>query len=401
MSDSNNNNGNNNNDDDNGNNDNYGNNKKEIKKLAKMIVKDLDQKVQGVRKRKKKADITIESWQKELKEGDCFVTKEIDFHPDKTLIGLPINTNDLIQIMNFEPYNRTYRFWCKIYPPPSTGLLMDTWRFVRFYSEALPEEGKEGTIHISLIERKLSDEAFKMRAMSDGQKAVVLVSGGLDSCVTAAIAANYNELAFLHINYGQRTESRELKAFNDIADYYKVEERLVVDIDYLRKIGGSSLTDQSIKVPENNLNFQDTDNDSQGEPNDSQNIPNTYVPFRNTNIIAIAVSWAEVIGATEIFIGAVEEDSSGYPDCRPEYFAAYNQLIKLGTRPSSNISIQTPIISLNKSQIVKKGIELKAPLNLSWSCYQSEDKACGVCDSCKLRLKGFQEAGVDDPLLYL
>ncbi len=218
------------------------------------------------------------------------------------------------------------------------------------------------------------------------EKAVVLVSGGLDSCVTAAIAAQNYELAFLHMNYGQRTERRELQAFNDIADFYGVKQRLVVDVTHLKKIGGSSLTDASMEVTPANL--------------ENQEIPTSYVPFRNANILAIATSWAEVIGARKLFIGAVEEDSSGYPDCREEFFQAFNKVIELGTKPDTHITIETPIIHMKKWEIVKKGVELKAPLHLTWSCYQNEDEACGVCDSCALRLRGFQLAGIEDPIPY-
>ncbi len=218
------------------------------------------------------------------------------------------------------------------------------------------------------------------------EKAVVLVSGGLDSCVTAAIAAQNYDLAFLHTNYGQRTERRELQAFNDIADFYGVKERLVVDVTHLAKIGGSSLTDKRIEVSKADLQ--------------NKNIPTSYVPFRNANILAIATSWAEVIGARRLFIGAVEEDSSGYPDCREEFFQAFNRVIELGTKPETHIEIETPIIHKKKWEIVKTGVALKAPLHLTWSCYQSEDEACGVCDSCALRLRGFQIAGVEDPIPY-
>ncbi|RCK75857.1 MAG: Queuosine Biosynthesis QueC ATPase [Ignavibacteriae bacterium] len=219
--------------------------------------------------------------------------------------------------------------------------------------------------------------------------AVVLVSGGMDSCVTAAIANQDYILAFLHLNYGQRTEKRELKAFNDIADYYNVKQRLVVNIEHLKIIGGSSLTDPELIIPEKNtLHKRD------GE------IPTTYVPFRNANILAIAVSWAEVIGAKKIFIGAVEEDSSGYPDCREEFYQAFNKVIELGTKPDTSITIETPIIHKTKAEIVKIGMILNAPLHLSWSCYQFEDEACGVCDSCVLRLKGFEKAGYKDPIRY-
>lgn len=216
--------------------------------------------------------------------------------------------------------------------------------------------------------------------------AVVAVSGGMDSCVTAAIAAKDYELAFAHINYGQRTENRELKAFTEIADYYNVSKKLVVDFTHLSKIGGSSLTDDLIEVTKANL--------------ESKEIPTSYVPFRNANIITSCVSWAEVINANAIFIGAVFEDSSGYPDCRPEFFKAFEKVIEVGTKPETSIKIVTPIIHMSKSEIVKKGIELNAPLHLTWSCYKNEDEACGECDSCALRLRGFKSVGIEDPIRY-
>jgi 7-cyano-7-deazaguanine synthase len=218
------------------------------------------------------------------------------------------------------------------------------------------------------------------------KKAVVLVSGGMDSLVTAAIANLNYKLSFLHINYGQRTEKRELKAFNDIANYYTVNEKLVVNVDYLSQISGSSLTDRNIEISRANLDFK--------------GIPSSYVPFRNANILSIAVSWAEVIGASKIFIGAVEEDSSCYPDCREVFYKAFDRVIELGTKPDTNIGIEMPIIHLKKHEIVKKGIELHVPFELSWSCYQNETKACGICDSCAFRLRGFQLAGVEDPIEY-
>ncbi len=222
---------------------------------------------------------------------------------------------------------------------------------------------------------------------SDKKKAIVLVSGGMDSCVTAAIAkAENEEIAFLHISYGQLTEKRERKAFNDIADFYGVEKRLDVSIEYLTKIGGSSLTDENIEVSEANL--------------ESKEIPTSYVPFRNANMLSIATSWAEVLQANSIYIGAVAEDSSGYPDCRPEFYAAFEKTIETGTKPDTFIKIKTPIIHLSKGEIVKKGLELNAPLHLSWSCYRSEDLGCGTCDSCALRLRGFERAGVVDPISY-
>lgn len=217
-------------------------------------------------------------------------------------------------------------------------------------------------------------------------RCVVLVSGGMDSCVTAAIANCSYEMAFLHLTYGQRTEKRELKAFNDIADFYNVQRRLVVNVGYLKQIGGSSLTDESIEVARADLH--------------RQGIPTSYVPFRNAHILSIAVSWAEVIAATRIFIGAVEEDSSGYPDCRREFYKAFNRVIEIGTKPETHIEVVTPIITMKKFEIVREGIKLGAPFHLTWSCYQNEDVACGVCDSCALRLRGFQLAGIDDPIPY-
>ncbi len=217
--------------------------------------------------------------------------------------------------------------------------------------------------------------------------AVCLVSGGMDSCVTAAIAKQENqEIAFLHISYGQRTERRERQAFNDIANFYGVEKRLDVSIEYLARIGGSSLTDESIEVSEADL--------------ESKEIPTSYVPFRNANMLAIATSWAEVLRASAIYIGAVAEDSSGYPDCRPEFYAAFEKTIDVGTKPDTNIKIVTPIIHLSKAEIVRKGLELNAPLSLSWSCYRSENSACGTCDSCALRLRGFVLAGAKDLIPY-
>jgi 7-cyano-7-deazaguanine synthase len=216
--------------------------------------------------------------------------------------------------------------------------------------------------------------------------AVVLVSGGMDSCVTAAIVAQEYELAFLHINYGQKTEKRELKAFNDIAAFFNVEKKLIVDARFFNEIGGSSLTDSSIPVSKANLENKD--------------IPDSYVPFRNANILAVATSYAEVISAVKIFIGAVQDDSSGYPDCREEFYRAFNKVIEVGTKPSTRIKVMTPLIHLKKSEIIKKGVVLKAPLELSWSCYQNEDVACGVCDSCALRLRGFEQAGLNDPITY-
>ena len=210
----------------------------------------------------------------------------------------------------------------------------------------------------------------------------------MDSCVTTAIAAHESdEIAMLHVSYGQRTEQRERQAFNDIADFYRVTKRLVTSIAHLAQIGGSSLTDKNIAVSRANLA--------------STAIPTSYVPFRNAHLLSIATSWAEVIGANRIYIGAVAEDSSGYPDCRPEYYDAFNRVIEVGTKPETQIKIITPVITMKKSEIIQHGLEVNAPLHLSWSCYQAEDHACGVCDSCALRLRGFQEAGVSDPISYV
>ena len=217
-------------------------------------------------------------------------------------------------------------------------------------------------------------------------KAVVLMSGGMDSCVTAAIAARDYEITALHASYGQRTERRELQCFHAIAAHFGVEQRLAVQLDHFRAIGGSSLTDSSLTIRDADLA--------------SQEIPNTYVPFRNAHFLSIATSWAEVLGARKIFIGAVWEDSSGYPDCRPEYYEAFNRVIRAGTKPSTDITIETPLIHLSKREIVKKGVELNAPFHLTWSCYKDSDAACGICDSCALRLRAFQEAGIDDPITY-
>ncbi len=218
--------------------------------------------------------------------------------------------------------------------------------------------------------------------------AVCLVSGGMDSCVTAAIANEEAErLAFLHVSYGQRTEDRERRAFEQIADHYSVQKRLAISLEHLAKIGGSSLTDQDVAVTSANLS--------------AHGIPTSYVPFRNAHLLSIATSWAEVIGATYVYIGAVGEDSSGYPDCRPEFYEAFQQAITLGTKPETVIQIKTPIIAMNKSEIVKLGEKLSVPFELTWSCYSQSEEACGDCDSCALRLRAFRAAGITDPIPYL
>jgi 7-cyano-7-deazaguanine synthase len=221
------------------------------------------------------------------------------------------------------------------------------------------------------------------------EKAIVLLSGGMDSlvCLGEALAKNY-QVSLLHMNYGQKTSDRERKSFEDIADFYKIPQcdRKTIDMTFLKQIGGSSLTDDSIDVK----NYQ----------GDSTVIPDSYVPFRNSIILSLAVSWAEVVGATKLYIGANHEDSPGYPDCRPSYYKAFNVVIKEGTK-KGNIEIVTPVISLKKREIVLRGNQLKVPFHLSWSCYKNSDKACKVCDSCALRLRGFHEAGIEDPIDYI
>jgi 7-cyano-7-deazaguanine synthase len=225
--------------------------------------------------------------------------------------------------------------------------------------------------------------------MAEKPKAVVLLSGGMDSCVTTAIADQTHRLALLHASYGQRTERRERRAFDEIADFYSVGQRLVARFDAFAQIGGSALTNERIKVPESGEALAPY-----------AGIPITYVPFRNAHFLSAAVSWAEVIGATAIYIGAVAEDSSGYPDCRPQYYKAFQAVIGEGTRPETHVEIVTPVIAMRKSEIVRRGIELHAPLQLTWSCYQYDEEACGACDSCRLRLRAFSEAGVRDPIAY-
>src|SRR5437763_6406468 len=212
-------------------------------------------------------------------------------------------------------------------------------------------------------------------------RAVVLLSGGMDSCVCASLAARDHETAALHISYGQRTEQRERDSFQQICDRLGIRDRLVVRNEALKLIGGSALTDSAIGVPESHTVGRD--------------IPVTYVPFRNAHFLSVAVSWAEVLGASKIFIGAVEQDSSGYPDCRPAYYQAFNKVIEAGTK-QGGIEVVTPLIAMRKSQIVRLGLELGAPFDLTWSCYSREDRACGVCDSCVLRLRAFHDAGASD-----
>jgi len=221
---------------------------------------------------------------------------------------------------------------------------------------------------------------------SQKSRAVVLLSGGMDSCVCAALAARDGDAAALHVSYGQRTEERERDSFLAICDRLSIRDKLIVRNEALRAIGGSALTDENIAVPDSHTT--------------GQGIPVTYVPFRNAHFLSVAVSWAEVLGADRIYIGAVEQDSSGYPDCRPAYYEAFNEVIREGTK-EGNIAIVTPLIGMRKSEIVRLGLELGAPFDLTWSCYSRQDRACGVCDSCVLRLRAFEVAGARDPVPYI
>ena len=223
--------------------------------------------------------------------------------------------------------------------------------------------------------------------MADSTKAraVVLLSGGMDSCVCAALAVRDYDAAAVHVSYGQRTEERERNSFLAICRHLNIHDKLVVRNEALRAIGGSALTDEEIDVPE--------------AENVGHGVPVTYVPFRNAHFLSVAVSWAEVLGAEKVYIGAVEPDSSGYPDCRPAYYQAFNQVVKTGTK-DGRIEVVTPLIAMRKAEIVRLGLELGAPFDLTWSCYSREDRACGVCDSCTLRLRAFESAGAKDPIHY-
>ena len=222
--------------------------------------------------------------------------------------------------------------------------------------------------------------------MSKKSRAVVLLSGGMDSCVCAALAVRDHDAAAVHVSYGQRTEERERNSFLAICRRLSIYDKLLVRNDALRAIGGSALTDEHIEVPRS----EDL----------APGVPVTYVPFRNAHFLSVAVSWAEVLGAERVYIGAVEPDSSGYPDCRPAYYDAFNQVVKAGTK-EGRIEIVTPLITMRKSEIVRLGLELGAPFDLTWSCYSREDRACGVCDSCKLRLRAFEAASAEDPIPYV
>lgn len=235
------------------------------------------------------------------------------------------------------------------------------------------------------------------------KKAVVLMSGGMDSAVTTAIAIRKGfKISALHLNYGQRTQSREKKAFLDLVKYFGISELLEVDVSYFSQIGNSSLTDEKIDIPITKYKSQIPEKliSKNREHKLLKDIPSSYVPFRNGNILAIATSWAETIAANSIFIGAMQTDFSGYPDCTREFFDAFESAINLGTKPKTKIKIITPIINFTKKDVVIKGIKLGVPFEFTWSCYKDEDFACGVCESCRLRLRGFEQAGINDPIQY-
>jgi len=218
------------------------------------------------------------------------------------------------------------------------------------------------------------------------KKAVVILSGGMDSTTAVFIAKKKGyEIIPLHFNYGQRTEKKELKSFNDICNYLGIKNRYVIDIPFFKQIGASALVDENIEVPVDGI---------------KPGVPVTYVPFRNGIFLSIAAAVAEKEGASALFIGVVEEDSSGYPDCREEFIKNMERAVNYGTKPETHIKIKTPLIHLKKEDIVKKAIEVGVPLELTWSCYKEENEACGVCDSCRLRLKGFEKTGIKDPINY-
>ena len=214
--------------------------------------------------------------------------------------------------------------------------------------------------------------------------AVVLLSSGMDSAVCASVAREQYRLAFLHVQYGQKSAAKELKCFQKLCEFFRPEKVLIAEAPFLKKIGGSSLTVEDLPIPE----------DEEG------GIPSTYVPFRNGIFLSIAASWAEVISAKKIFIGVNQVDFSGYPDCRASFIEAFNQAIKEGTKPETQIEIEAPLLNLSKKEIVLLGVKLGTPFELTWSCYKDTEVACGRCASCKLRLKAFREAGVEDPIPY-
>lgn len=246
----------------------------------------------------------------------------------------------------------------------------------------------------------MADDKLSSQQTNNKQLAIVVLSGGMDSTVCVAITKDQGyDLALMHLDYGQRTEDRERKAFFDIADYYKAKYKLLIKAHHLKQIGGSALTDEKLQIPVATLD-EINKRKIYKIHNNKQDIPITYVPFRNANILSMAISWAEVINAAKVVIGAVQEDSSGYPDCTEEFLSAFEKAAKIGSKLSNDFKIEAPLLHLSKKQIVELGYKLKVPFDLTWSCYQSNDIACGECESCILRLKGFIEANIKDPIKY-
>jgi len=223
--------------------------------------------------------------------------------------------------------------------------------------------------------------------IKETKKALCIMSGGMDSTLSAYMVKNAGyEIVAVHFNYNQRTQNKELQCFNAICEDLDVREKYILDLDFFKKLGASALTDETLEIPTTGV---------------EDGIPITYVPFRNGIFLSMAAAIAEKEGAELISIGVVEEDSSGYPDCRESYIKSMQESINLGTKDTTNITIHMPLVSLSKSQIVQKATELNVPLFNTWSCYKNEEAACGVCDSCRLRLNGFKLAGVTDPISYL
>lgn len=206
---------------------------------------------------------------------------------------------------------------------------------------------------------------------------------------TAAYEAKQRgyDLYFLHTTYGQQTADKESTCAQELGDLMDVADFLQIETDHLARIGASSLTDDSMDVQKVDL--------------DSDEIPSSYVPFRNANLLSIAVSFAEANDCVAIFIGAHSEDYSGYPDCRPTFFDSFQQVIEFGTKPETSIELVTPFVDWTKTEIVERGLELGVPYELTWSCYREEGPACGTCDACAYRLKAFQKVGVADPIKYM
>ena len=218
------------------------------------------------------------------------------------------------------------------------------------------------------------------------KKAICILSGGMDSTLASYMAKNDGyEIIAVHFNYGQRTQDRELKAFRDICDDLEILEKYEIDIPFFTQIGASALTDKNIDVPTGGI---------------EAGVPITYVPFRNGIFLSITAAIAEKEGATAMYIGVVQEDSSGYPECTDSFINDMKKAINQGTKEDTHIDILTPLVHLSKAQIVQEALRLNVPLEHTWSCYKEETEACGVCDSCRLRLNGFKIANQIDPIAY-